>query len=72
MNQFWYGYCYKIETLAEQKNYYFRIYMLFSLDMTQGCIVIVRKVSLHPYQDPSFAKKGGGAGRSIVCSYLGP
>jgi hypothetical protein len=72
MNQFWYGYCYKIETLAEQKNYYFRIYMLFSLDMTRGCIVNVREVSLHPYQDPSFAKKGGGAGRSIVCSYLGP
>jgi hypothetical protein len=36
--------------------------MHFSLDNTGGCIVIVRKVSLHPYQDPSFEKKGGGAG----------
>jgi hypothetical protein len=40
--------------------------MLFSLDMTRGCIVNVRKVSLHPYQDPSFARKGGGAGSSSV------
>ena len=49
-----------------KKNYYFRIYMLFSLDITGGCIVNVRKVLLHPYQDPSFAKKGGGAGISSV------
>jgi hypothetical protein len=38
--------------------------MLFSLDIVRGCIVNVREVFLHPYQDPSFAKKGGGAGRS--------
>jgi hypothetical protein len=36
--------------------------MLFPLDITRGCIVNVREVFLHPYQDPSFAKKGGGAG----------
>jgi hypothetical protein len=36
--------------------------MLFPLDNTRGCIVNVREVFLHPYQDPSFAKKGGGAG----------
>jgi hypothetical protein len=38
--------------------------MLFSLDITGGCIVNVREVFLHPYQDPSFEKKGGGAGIS--------
>jgi len=38
--------------------------MLFSLDITGGCIVNVREVLLHPYQDPSFEKKGGGAGIS--------
>jgi hypothetical protein len=36
--------------------------MLFLLDNTRGCIVNVREVLLHPYQDPSFAKKGGGTG----------
>jgi hypothetical protein len=38
--------------------------MLFSLDIVRGYIVNVREVFLHPYQDPSFAKKGGGAGIS--------
>jgi hypothetical protein len=38
--------------------------MLFPLDNTRGYIVNVPEVFLHPYQDPSFAKKGGGAGRS--------
>jgi hypothetical protein len=40
--------------------------MLFPLDNTWGCIVNVPEVFLHPYQDPSFAKKGGGAGISSV------
>jgi hypothetical protein len=67
----WYGYCYENKALAEQKNYYFRIYMLFSLDIAGGYVVNVRKVSLHPYQDPSFETKGGGAGISSF-SFNGP
>ena len=62
INQFWYGYCLEIRILKRQKNYYFRIYMLFSLDITRSCIVNVPEVILHPYQDPSFETKGGGAG----------
>jgi hypothetical protein len=38
--------------------------MLFPLDNTRGYIVNVPEVFLHPYQDPSFAKKGGGTGIS--------
>jgi hypothetical protein len=43
--------------------------MLFPLDNTRGYIVNVPEVFLHPYQDPSFAKKGGGAGRSSFKFY---
>ena len=71
IDAYWYGYCFRIEALAKQKYYYFRIYMLFLLDNTRGCIVNMREVLLHPYQDPSFAKKGGGAGISSFLFRMG-
>ena len=71
LHQSWYGYCYEIEALARQKNYYFRISMLFSLDIAGGCIVNVREVVLHPHQDPCCEKKGGGAG-VVVFHSVGP
>ncbi len=38
--------------------------MIFLLDNLGYDIVNLPEVLLHPYQDPSFAKKGGGAGIS--------
>ena len=54
----------KFRAFGKQKNYYFRIYMHFSLDNTGDCIVNVREVVLHPYKIHLLKKKGGGAGIS--------